>query len=142
MRSTFWWSGILATLGWLGLGADTVQAQTYTDSGPADNAWRGYVPEGNWWGFVPGSGWTTYQPGTPNTVFVPTNPPAGVVPPGVVPPRPNYIVAPRTRRLLNGVRNPVPGPNPYADGIRRPYIEYGSGRMVQLGKPWLPGAPR
>ena len=141
MQSTFVRLGLLVALGCLSLGADMARAQTYPESRPSDNAWRGYVPEGNWWGYNPTSGWATYQPGTPNTVFVPATP-GTVVPPGVVPPNPTNIAAPRTRRLLNGVRNPVPGPNPYADGRRRPYIEYGSGRMVMLGKPWLPGAPR
>jgi hypothetical protein len=142
MRLTFLKSGLLVTIGCLTMGLSAAWGQTYPGTQPGGSAWRGYLPETNWGGYAPGTTWRYYQPGTvpPGTV---TAPPSTVLTPGglVTPTQPGYVVVPQRRRLLNGIRYPVPGPTPYADGRQRPYKEYGTGRMVPLGKPWLPGAP-
>jgi len=142
MRSTFVRAGLLVAIGCLSIGISGAQAQTYPGTSPDGRPWRGYYPEGNFGGYAPGMGGRVYQPNFVPPGSVPT-PPAGTVSPGVVvlPTQPGYTVVPRRRRLINGVRYPVPGPNPYADGRPRPYMEYGTGRMVPLAKPWLPGAP-
>lgn len=156
MRSTpslaFRVSALLA-LGTLFLGPAMSQAQTtYVPGGPSTGSWGGYAPGYSWAPYGPGSAWVPYVPGTPVSPSVAVQPqppqPFGLTPatqPLVVtaPGQPVYRTVPATsgRALINGVRNPVRGPTPYADGRARNYYEYGSGRNVPLAKPWLPGAP-
>lgn len=145
--------GSLVLLGLLGLGFSVTQGQTYYVPGGGTSPWSGYYPGYPWYSYAPGAAWGAYVPGTapsgtaPTAVTPPSPTPPGAVtravPPRHVttPYRPAYSYAEQPGRLLNGVADPVPGPNPYADGRRRSYYEYGSGRNIPLMKPWLPGAP-
>lgn len=156
MRSTqfsAWGIRSLAAIGALLLVANVTQAQSpYVPGGSPSGTWGGYAPGYSWGAYAPGSAWIPYTPGTPTTpsVAVQPQPPQGLAvtrtaPPGTitVPGQTIYRTVPATsgRTLFNGVRNPVRGATPYADGRVRNYYEYGSGRNIPLAKPWLPGAP-
>lgn len=140
--------GLWLGLGIFCLGAVEAEAQTYypqtgTYYPPAGRSgtWSGYQPNSPWSGYAPGSAWSGYAPGTP---AVGTVPPAvvGGAPATTTQPGYTYVApTPGRRTLLNGVRYPVRGPTPYADGRSRAYYEYGTGRGVPLAKPWLSGAP-
>lgn len=147
MRSVLRWASLLGVaLGVLGT-ADAAFGQTrYVYPNQGGSGFRGYTPGGAWVGPAPGSAWTGYVPGRAWSGYAPGTP---TVAPSITnrtapaAPRYTYVPAPvtTTPRLRNGFRNPVPGPNPYADGRSRAYLEYGTGRTVPLGKPWLPGSP-
>jgi len=147
------WSGYRPGSAWAGsIGALSAAGRTPTPvpSAPARapvyasrRGWATYAPSSSWAGYrsvpalTPGPradvyasrrGWATYAPSTAWTGYAPAAGWQGYYPP-------------QRPRSLNMRQAHVPGPSPYADGLARNYYEYGTGRMVPLAKPWLPGSP-